>query len=811
MLQSANISDRAKSIIANFFRQANKKSLFRDHNRELIVSLFASMPEAEHETYLASLYVGTKNLKYSSLDLLDYMTPEELRVLQSEYSAVIQYCYELYGNDGFFSSRSDGPGWIPMELIDLCLSFSEPMDGASVFLPFAGEAQFGYYLPKCEITGYEPDFNNLIISEILLESKGVKGEIVSGDLETLWADQDRLYDYIFTMPPFYTGKELRLLIDELHDRAVHGLKPNGQMYCLLPASFCSASSGWFDLRKILKDYHGQFSAVVISLPKGLLGPWTNVELCLLVLINDNENKVILVDATSSAFLAWQDFAGTKVHKLKVNTIIDAIKSHDTKCVWAGKPSELTDFMNLSPSRYLVEQFFPLPKSGEKLISLSEIVEVVPRERFEVTENGYQFIDIKSLSSNYLNCTIDSSDIETTTLPKLAGGRVRKVGDSDCLLFGYRSGKAYVGKLSGFNPLSTVAITGNIIPFKLKTDVVTEDYILKSLMSDYVLKQIGMLNGSINERTQVRDFLSIRIVVPSLNEQQQLCKEDTRISLTEADRKLLESAEEFRRDMHIKKHAIGQTISNFNNWWKILQRARKDANGVLRDSDTVGIINKFEVSTIFENLQQIMNQLQMQISRFDRGNGLIVQEIALTDFIEQYIESHKNPQFSYRYNPLAHRAAQDMPLIDVDEDAETVTVHNNEYVRRKGDPLEYVKFPPEALTIIFDNIISNACSHGFKTMGTKRFEIRIDIASDGTDYVVSISNNGDPISDKISQDEIYLYGRTSDPKSHSGIGAYEIKQLMREFDGDVRIISTPSEEITVTYQLVFHNTNIQYSI
>ena len=809
MLQSANISDRAKSIVANYFRQANKESIFHDHNRRLMASLFESMPQKELN--MVSLLLDSQKGQELIINLLDYMTPEELEVLKSEYSAVIQYCYELYGQDGFFLSRSDGPGWIPQELVELCLALSQPQNGSSVFLPFAGEAQFGYYLPNCEISGYEPSFYNWIISEILLQSRNINANMLVGDHEILWEEFERKYDYIFTMPPFYTGNELRPLIDELYDRAVHGLNPNGQMYCILPASFCNASSGWFHMRKILSDCRGQFSAVVISLPKGLLGPVTNVELCLLVLIKDNENKVILVDATSSAFLAWQDFAGTKVHKLKVNTIIDAIKSHDTKCVWAGKPSELTDFMNLSPSRYLVEQFFPLPKSGEKLISLSEIVEVVPRERFEVTENGYQFIDIKSLSSNYLNCTIESSDIETTTQPKITGLRVRRVCDSKSLLFAYRSGKTYVGKLSGFDSQSTIALTGNTIPFKLKSDTVTEDFLLRSLKSDNVLKQIKMLNGSINERTQVRDFLSIRIVVPSLNEQQQLCKEDTRIRLTEADRKLLESAEEFRRDMHIKKHAIGQTISNFNNWWKILQRARKDRNGVLRDSDEVGIINKFEVSTVFENLQKIINQLQMQISRFDRGNGLVAQDIALTEFIEQYIESHKNPQFSYRYNPLAHRAAQDMPLIDVDEDAETVTVHNNEYVRRKGDPLEYVKFPPEALTIIFDNIISNACSHGFKTMGTKRFEIRIDIASDGTDYVVSISNNGDPISDKISQDEIYLYGRTSDPKSHSGIGAYEIKQLMREFDGDVRIVSTPSEDFTVTYQLVFHNTNIQYSI
>ena len=40
-----------------------------------------------------------------------------------------------------------------------------------------------------------------------------------------------------------------------------------------------------------------------------------------------------------------------------------------------------------------------------------------------------------------------------------------------------------------------------------------------------------------------------------------------------------------------------------------------------------------------------------------------------------------------------------------------------------------------------------------------------------------------------------------------IGGYEIKKLMKEFDGDVEIVSSPEAEYTVAYRLVFRKTSI----
>ena len=68
------------------------------------------------------------------------------------------------------------------------------------------------------------------------------------------------------------------------------------------------------------------------------------------------------------------------------------------------------------------------------------------------------------------------------------------------------------------------------------------------------------------------------------------------------------------------------------------------------------------------------------------------EIALVDFIEKYIHKIKSPIFQYVFDNLAHRASQS--LYDEERDI----------ILEKGDALELVQFPLEALTIILITLL-----------------------------------------------------------------------------------------------------------
>ncbi len=809
MLQTAVISDNAKAIVIHLLWEVRKKNFLSEPHRIIIVSLYSTMPQAKPE--ITELFSQLK------VDLLNFITKEDLDILKSEYSDVIQYCYEAYGRDGSFYVRKDNNNsWAPKGLIDLCLSIAQPEDGASIYLPYSGEAQFGYYLPNCNFEGFETETLDWAFSQILLDSKGVKSDIALVDLDKI-SQTTKEYNYIFTIPPFANGRELkeRFIINQLYHLATQSLKPNGEMYCILPMAFCNASHGWFDLRKILLDRFRQYSTAVISLPK-VFYPLTNINVCLFVLIKDNNDKVILMDASGSEFFATHDIAGYTDVELKVESIIETINKQDEQYMWVGYPTELTDGLNLTPSRYLVNRKHIHPKRGEKIVQLKDLIEIVPRERFDVPVQGYKLIDTKLLSKSYINCEIKNQDVELVSLPKPTGMRARILSDNDCLLFAHQFGKSFVGRLSGFSNKTVVAISGFTIPFKLKSNLksnlISEDFILRTLISDDIIKQLNMLNGSMSEKTQESDFLSLRILLPSYEEQIRLCKEDTYAGLREADKKILESAESFRRDIHMVKHSIGQTVFNLNNWMDVLMLAREQGDGVVSDNDIIGKNHKVKVADIYTQMQLAIEQLQAKLFRFDRGGGLVAKNTALTDVIENYIASHKSPLFEFEYDATTHRSSTTIPEVDIDETTGVATT-TGRIVLNEGDPIEYAVCSPEAIEIVLDNIINNACSHGFAQRENVPNIIKIELKLVGNDYVISVSNNGTPLSDEMSQEDVFAYGEStqfgkkSGDTTHFGLGGYEIKSLMQQFDGDVEIISTPQEMFTVTYNLIFHNTSI----
>lgn len=123
-------------------------------------------------------------------------------------------------------------------------------------------------------------------------------------------------------------------------------------------------------------------------------------------------------------------------------------------------------------------------------------------------------------------------------------------------------------------------------------------------------------------------------------------------------------------------------------------------------------------------------------------------------------------------------------------------------------MEYIYFPIEAMTIIFDNIINNACSHGFENAANPKNKVKIDILSEGENYIVTISNNGNPLATGYDSENVLTYGVSSkEGHGHYGIGGYEVRKLMREFNGEAELISCHNDEFCITYKLIFKNTSI----
>lgn len=792
MLKTATLSENAKNIVNNLLTEFGGSAFINEFD-ELQKALYASLPEAD-DCVLAQ--VG------ECFDIRDYVTAEELVMLQNEKNAVAQFCIDKIGD---MKGRAFEQYLVPAQVFDLCKGIADIKLGSDVYLPFAGMAQFAYDLQRCNVSGYELNPRIWAMSQITLTLLDVRAEIDLVDRIPALTPKTKQYDAIFSCPPVLTGNDAYNLVYEIYELATKSLKDDGIMFCLLPMSFCHEPNikGWFKLRKILFDCNGLYTAAVISLPH--IFSWTGAEFCLLCLAKDKGDKVVLVDATDLS--TTQQIAKRKFDVLNVEAVLDVIKAQDELHVWVGHASDLDKGLNLTPQRYLFERHQPITKNGEQLLPLSDLIELIPLERTTMV-GAWPTIRFSSLSTSNLNCEVRDDDPDLQTEP------FNTVLNKDGLLVAFVGDKMKVGKISGLSRFKCVSLRHGILPFKVKSPLVTEDYILHCLVSDSTREQARCLSVGkvVTTVANVDDFLKIKVLVPSVSEQERICRNDAMEGLSDAMRQKVEANELFRQNMHLVKHSIGQSIANLNNWWKVLQRARKENGGIVDDNAEVGNFTKTRVADIYTNLQLAIEQLQGKVSKFDRSYGLKADNLPITEFIESYITEHQSPIFRFIYEAGIHHAAQTIPEVDFNE----VTGEAREtgkIILNEGDPIEYAQFSAEALTIVFDNIISNAVAHGFKGREHEDNIVRIELRSEGDSYVIVISNNGNAVSDGFSQKEVFSYGMSSsfgkadDGKNlHFGIGGFEIQNIMREFGDDAEFVSTPDEEFTVTYRLILNNTN-----
>lgn len=857
MSQNNSLSAKAQNIVDNFInknwgKRHNNPISQTDVMKHVIITLYAQMPKAKAEKIAP--------FKDCIFDLHDYFTQEEITILLGECSQVIKYCFDYADEMGHidfdttYSSNEeldeetieeivfkDSPLNIyktPKSLIDLCERLSgKPKAGDKVLLPYADFSDYALYHPEanyhieCEDHAYgqEGELNNYVnaYAQILLDSQVINPEVAYGDCDNLASiGIENGPNYVFTFNPTLNQKCNNALYftegmwqrpqevasGELAKTIVVCAalaKPESCLDFTVPTSYFQAKNFWSVFELLFKTRDMAFNATFISLPSMPFGDiYTST--CLLHIEKGKgyEGMIRFIDATGSEFKkergitkagheallnglkggCTESFSITnpKFYQrggLNVDRIMEVYnqKECDTKYEKRIHSSEFFGVNEHIAHQYLIDEQLPELNEGERYVSLKELVDIVPSSK-ENEGNEIQVLGKEKLGSKYMDCDIDASSLEQkqleVTTEYFTAPTYFSV-NNNCLIAGIVENKMKIGKL--IHVEQPVAFKEGLITFNAKSNVIVEDYLLRELAKDYCSAQAKMLMEDEDSILAPEFFLDIKIAVPSIEEQARLVKEDAQAYLKEADRKLIQAAEEFKRDVHMKKHAIGQTLFNLSNWWDLLQKARKEGNGIVDDSKEIGKIHKRSVGDIYTNIQKAMEKLQMQVDRFWRADGLQTRSISLVTFIKKYVQDNQSSMFVYDTSMLSN-----------------IEVPN-------------VTFSTEALTMVFDNIINNACSHGFENKASESNTVKIEIGiNDGLPYI-TISNNGKPMHDKLTSEDVFTYGRSSKTgQSHFGIGGYEVRNLMREFHGEAEFISTPDFEFPVSYKLTFENTtNVEH--
>lgn len=752
--ETLDLSPEARDIINRYVGTSAAAS---DYKR-LLVSLYAGREDADADVVVT--------LRGNLSPLSGRLTSEEIERLQSEYAAVALYCQRrlAWGKpDESLDDRSN-----PLcGIAELCIREARCSAGDTVLMYSAGYCSFALWdEAPCRYDVVADTAEDRAWARLLLASQGKAAKISKS------MAKGRRYNRIFAFPPLSAFLDTRSAVPLLRRMAREMLETDGSLFCLLPAAFCD-SAAWLPLRRALLD--GGLSVTVITLPP-MFAPYTPANLCLLHVENNSIGAVRLLDATGSELVSVNKELGLRTFLF--NTIGERLSSIDDKLVWSGFTDDISDArLILRPSRYLVKGIQP---KGAGAGSLGELLDFLPRRR-ERIEKASGVIGMSELS---FSASCGDTVPRPVTAPQ---GSWTATLSEDALLVGFIGGKFKVGRAHGLTP--PVALRAEVLAFRVKEpERVDTDFLLRALLSGNVREQGRMLaTGSVIPRLALADLQSIRVSVPTMAEQVRACREAAEGEIAEARTLLRQADDEFRRDVHMKKHAIGQTVFTLSNWLGVLERARREGKGVVSDTAEVGTLRKTRVADIYGFLRDAVEKLQTQVSRFDAGWGMRTETIDLAALLAGYVR--QNPQTLFTYEL---RGTGD----------ETAGGSGN----GPSAGGYQMTFPREALVTVLDNIVSNAASHAFAPRPEGRNIVRIELAAEGGDFIVTVSNNGLPLT--CPPEDVFTYGRSSrEGHGHYGIGGYEVRRLMREFGGEAEILARPGEEFPVAYRLTFRNTDI----
>ncbi len=508
--------------------------------------------------------------------------------------------------------------------------------------------------------------------------------------------------------------------------------------------------------------------MVISLPSGSLFG-TNIPTAIVVINKDrSEDEGDSVTFISLLDCLTSDNRGKS--RLNLEKAKHVISTKEGKYAITVRWSEILEhhYSELNPGEYLLDNTLPERKNNIFVYSLTLLIgenkSLIPS-----LGNKMTVIGLKDLEDEY---SFLKEGVKPTTV---ISSRYYEITEPT-ILIGLGSSRFKVG--IAYPKDGPLYVSADIASVKIDDFRINPEYLMLELTKPYVQDQIKILGYDRSFGKIGTVLRKIKIVNPSMDLQKEIVEKAKDNILAKYQHVISNSQRDFRQDVHMKRHAMGQTIQTIGNWWKVLENARLRGD-LINENALIGE-NDMTLGEVLSNIKNCIARVKVQIDKLDRGYKAIPVKTDLIEAVENYMSTHKSPVFHYS-------------KLDYEEDLDEVG---------KNKPHYHILFPPEVLTMILNNVVSNACSHGFGNVASKANLIKIGIENVGGGYVLSISNNGKPCSPDMTPQQMIKYGESSDLTHHCGIGGYEINQLVSDFGGSLEIILDSEAEFPVEYRLTF---------
>lgn len=730
---------------------------------------------------------------------------DEWNFLLENYAEVIEYLFSI----------RDKWNIRPIELFSFASEMEELIAktvtlqaGSKVFIPFIGYGDFAMKFPQCEVMGFTSSDEFACFVNIRMQAAGIKGHIYSKNspekLEDFLPTEKQDFICCDIVSEWLEYKDQFSLIKELKNK----LNENGSMILLTSAAaLVSNHKEAVEGRQFLVSECALDA--IVQLPP--LSKETST-IKFLIYATNRSNKdcagVVMMDASQAIRNIGYNQSLTRLDVDWILGVLNAASDPNAACTKAS--DEIDKCMKVIPYAALdLDVFLPAfylsqPINKENLVPLTDIVSVIkPTKDHLSTELTF---DPKSLTDKFADAKISLQNAEALDGEQKKNRNLSKYIPAEPCVFLLVFGKAVKVGYSKKNIPDASIRTFSLFPCLRPKEGFSLEYIAALLLSDPVKKQlVNIAQGSTVAR--FNEHLLSKILIPIHNREQQLemVNETAMASLSEREKMLMTERKQYERNIRLRKHALTQSLSSFGAMFNVLNNFRKKQSGFLADTDVVSQVRGTTVADVFEYLESRLKSIQTKLAAIadidvDYGEAKHIDPQA---FIKSYIASHETPWNNFI--PVVSWSPQDTNLATVD----LVNPEDGEVIIRKGEPLTTLVFPETALQHVFNNIVSNAISHGFTNLNRSDYKLRFSWFNEDTSVVIQIDNNGEPIPADVNSNDILSYGFSTklNEDGHNGIGGSEIASIMEMYDGKVKVESLQDSDFTVRYTLTFEKTNI----
>lgn len=653
-------------------------------------------------------------------------------------------------------------------------------DANVVYNPFSGMSSYALHIPK-GATYIGEEINPLVaaIANLRLYVKGINGAVYNINAVN---EHDYDADLIVSTPPFglrVRPSDVQFPLERVFTTEAlvlrKSLKRSIPAVVVVPRGFNFRKDSALSVRQELIE-SGNLD-IIINLPEKVFSN-TAIGTSIYVLNPKHNHKgyVRFIDATKS----FSD--GFHIRLLDTDAIINIIDNGGEKSKLVSIDVIRENEYNLSPERYFSEDI--CVPSGMTLKKVSELGDIIQFPASAIPEDG-KFVNFSVLKNPNPIKIYRPEDFDNVEIPM---NRHINLIHSGLLFFGGRGNLGICISTEG-EVLYTYSDYINFVPDEA---VVLPQYLLIQFQEEYVREQ---LLGTTVGRMPIDVFLNIRVLLPSLEAQKRVVEEYQERLIAglglEVSNLKTQQANEFERNMHLRKHALKQILNEVVPATRRVAAFIDSQDGDFRKTDIIAARSKATLNDYTQKLYRNVEKIQRLVSSLtddvfdDKTNKKIYPEAETFDF-SQFMASYSQRKFTgdkYRLIFLG-----ESNLYDAEMEIPTDLKPGEKFIL--SAPTLTAHISPTEMETVLDNLIANATEHGFTDKSRQdslyycvKVLFKNVLDKDRNMLEVRVMNNGAKLPVGMSSDKVFTWGIGRG----TGLGSWQVKNIIEHYGGSVEFI------------------------